>query len=50
MKKYYIAPETTLVSYAAESVLALSLEVKSGTNGEIAGSNALDFDEEWDEE
>lgn len=50
MKKYYIAPETTLVSYAAESMMALSLVVIPGYEGEVAGSNTIDFNEDWDEE
>lgn len=49
MKKNYIAPEAALVSYAAESMMALSLNVTEGTAGEVAGSN-VHFDEDWDEE
>lgn len=52
MKKNYIAPEAALVNYAAETMLALSLPVTPGTEGEVAGSNGrFYFDEdEWDEE
>ena len=50
MKKLYIAPEAALVNYAAETMLALSLTIKEGCNGEVAGSNRFDFEEEWDEE
>lgn len=50
MKKNYIAPEAALVNYAAETMLALSLPVTDGHDSEVAGSNRLGFDEEWDEE
>lgn len=50
MKKNYIAPEAALVNYAAETMLALSLEVKEGGfDGETAGSNARDFEEDWED-
>lgn len=49
MKKNYIAPEAALVNYAAESMLALSLDIKEGTDGETIGSNVR-FEEDWDEE
>lgn len=48
MKKY-IAPEAALVNYAAETMLALSVEVKDGFDGETAGSNALEFGEDWED-
>lgn len=51
MKKNYIAPEAALVSYAAESMMAISLIITPGTSGEVAGSNYfVDFEDEWDEE
>lgn len=50
MKKNYIAPEAALVNYAAETMLALSLTIKQGGyDGEVAGSNALDFEEDWED-
>lgn len=49
MKKNYIAPEAALVNYAAETMLALSLTIKEGYEGEVAGSNALDFEEDWED-
>lgn len=47
MKKY-IAPEAALVNYAAETMLALSFDVKEGTD-ETVGSNHFGYDEEWDD-
>lgn len=49
MKKNYIAPEAVLVNYAAETMLAISLDVKPGTTGEVAGSNHFDTDEDWED-
>lgn len=49
MKKNYIAPEAALVSYAAETMLAVSLPVGGEKDGEVVGSNVR-FDEDWDEE
>lgn len=48
MKKNYIAPETTLVNYAAQNMLAISLEVKSGVEGETADSNVR-LEEDWED-
>ncbi|MDO4211320.1 MAG: hypothetical protein Q4D23_06355 [Bacteroidales bacterium] len=48
MKKNYIAPEAALVNYAAESMLALSLDYKDGSDTSV-GSNVR-FEEDWDEE
>lgn len=49
MKKNYIAPEAALVNYAAETMLALSLPIETGTPGEVGGSNAR-FEEDWEDE
>lgn len=49
MKKNYIAPEAALVNYAAENMMALSLEIKTGGDGETAGSNKYDFEEDWED-
>lgn len=47
MKKY-IAPEAAIVNLAAESMLAVSLEVTDGYDGETAGSNVR-FEEDWED-
>lgn len=47
MKKY-IAPEAAIVNLAAESMLAVSLEVKPGVSGEVADSNVR-FEEDWED-
>lgn len=49
MKKTYIAPEAALVNYAAETMLALSLPVKPGVEGETVDSNVR-YEEDWDDE
>lgn len=49
MKKNYIAPEAAIVNLAAETMLALSLEIVEGTEGEVGGSNAR-FEEDWEDE
>lgn len=49
MKKYN-APEAALVSYAAEHMMAVSLQVKNGTSGDVADTNFRTFDEDWDAE
>lgn len=54
MKKTYFAPEAAIVDFAAENMMALSIQINTGEhNGETAGSNGRilldeELDEEWD--
>lgn len=50
MKKIYTTPAVEMVNFAAEESMLLTLSINEGTKGDVAESNAANFDQDWDEE